>query len=284
MQMFIKTLQTCIFVLFLTVAGHSLSFANDIKITSRGLYYLIPAHRMSLSHNNNIKVLKNHTLLKETTDIDAALGTSFGFEFILNGTAPASTTIKMRHPRIPSRTAKGYTTIHSIPLLLEPNNTYFVGWDFSNQNELQSGEWSFEFNYPNTEIVKFNVIAPEPIEPASLTKKVQPIEYALGTIAKPALVQQTETIPVYMVKGGAFTSVEIAEKNAQNVRKRGFNAFVFVREDIKTDYKYYVIIKMFDSKEKADSFAADYRNKFHRQAITERIEMKRPPAQPGTAQ
>ncbi|OEU66762.1 MAG: hypothetical protein BA863_15405 [Desulfovibrio sp. S3730MH75] len=283
MHIFIKPLQIFLLILFLTVSCHSLSFAGDIELTNKGLYYLIPSHRMSLSYDNNIKVLKNHSLLKNTTEIEAALGTSFGFEFILNATSSVSTTIKMVHPRIPSRTGKGYTTIHSIPLLLEPNNIYFVGWDFSNQDELQSGEWSFEFDYPNTEIVKFNVTAPKPNETASLTKEAKPIEYELKAIIKSTPAQPNETIPKYMVRGGIFTSAEIAEKNAQNVKKRGFDSFVFVREDIKSDYKYYVIIKMFDSKKEAESFAANYRKQYRRQAIPENFKVKLSQSQPHIA-
>ncbi|WP_031482110.1 DUF3859 domain-containing protein [Maridesulfovibrio frigidus] len=279
MQMFIKTLQTCIFILFLTATCHSLSFAGDIQITSKGLYYLTPSHSISMSYDN-IKPLKKHSLLKNTTEVEAALGTSFGFEFILNGTSSVSTTIKMVHPRIPNKEGKGYTTINSIPLLLEPNNTYFVGWDFSNKDELQSGEWSFEFDFPDTEIVKFNVTAPEQIESAPKAQETPLLEYELRTIIKPNPEKAEKTFPQYIVRGGIFTSAEIAEKNAQNVQKRGFDSFVFVREDIKSDYKYYVIIKIFDSKKDADGFAADYRNKYRRQAITEKLEVKTPLPRP----
>uniref|UniRef100_UPI00146FC203 DUF3859 domain-containing protein n=1 Tax=Maridesulfovibrio frigidus TaxID=340956 RepID=UPI00146FC203 len=229
---------------------------------------------------DNIKPLKKHSLLKNTTEVEAALGTSFGFEFILNGTSSVSTTIKMVHPRIPNKEGKGYTTINSIPLLLEPNNTYFVGWDFSNKDELQSGEWSFEFDFPDTEIVKFNVTAPEQIESAPKAQETPLLEYELRTIIKPNPEKAEKTFPQYIVRGGIFTSAEIAEKNAQNVQKRGFDSFVFVREDIKSDYKYYVIIKIFDSKKDADGFAADYRNKYRRQAITEKLEVKTPLPRP----
>ncbi|GEM_PF-6819788 len=281
-------------VMFMVVTSLSVSLAADLNIISKGLYQVVPSQD-SNNFNKNILALKEYAHLEDTVDIEAVKGTSFGFEFILNDKTPVSTVLRITHPKIISTSGIGYTTIHTFPVILQPGKKYFAGWNFSEDHELQAGKWIFEFDLPQSPACEFTVTEVEELvydgnELKSVTviqeeKTAEKVTEKNSSPVLPVAPQRTsssateEILTRYLVRGGIYADLKEAKESAVNVKARGFEPFIFVREKTGRKYWYYLFIRMFDSEQEATNFATAYRQKFRRKAIPQRVQIKLAPMQ-----
>lgn len=296
-RFFIKTA----IIIIMSVCIPSVSPAADIKILSKGLYQLVPSQDDN-NFNKYILALKEYAHLEDTVDIEAVKGTSFGFEFILNDETPVSTVLKITHPKIIATSGIGYTTIHTFPVILQPDKKYFAGWNFSEDYELQAGKWIFEFDLPQSPACEFTVTQVEElvydgnelkgiteVQEEQLAGKVIEESSPAATVAAvaPAPVinhpdqapknTEGETLTRYLVRGGIYPTLEEAKASAVNIKSRGFEPFIFVRERTGRSYWYYLFIRMFDSEQEATDFATAYRQEFRRKAIPQKVQVKLAP-------
>lgn len=238
-----------------------ISSAAGITITGKGLYHLVPSRKMN-SIDDRVLHLEKFVLVENTEKIEAVKGTSFGFEFILDGPAPISTVLKIYHPKIISPTGVGYITISSYPIKINPGKKYFAGWSFTADKELQPGRWSFEFDLPESPSCEFQVLEVEELvydgkqikSGAQNRNKNIPETAATEPELKTSLTGHTlpsgETLTRYLVRGGIFLSLKEAKAKEKVLKDRGYKPFVFVREKSEHNYEYYLFICMFDTEKK----------------------------------
>ncbi|WP_169433104.1 SPOR domain-containing protein [Maridesulfovibrio zosterae] len=279
------------------ICSPAISSAQSITILGKGLYQIIPSET---NKNKNILTLKDYAQLKDTVDIEAVKGTSFGFEFVLDAAEPVSTVLEIHHPKIAHAVGLGYTTIHTFPVELTPDEKYFAGWNFSKTEELQAGKWTFGFALPDSPVCEFSVTnIEELVYDGNSLKGVKEVKVIKEKTDAPQIVAGTtiaaktettienatdkkslpygKTLTRYLVRGGRFLSLAEAEENAARVKKRGFEPFIFVREKSKQNYWYYLFIRMFDSEQEATDFATKYRQEFRRMAVPQKIKIKLAP-------
>ncbi|MCE9551977.1 MAG: DUF3859 domain-containing protein [Planctomycetes bacterium] len=112
--------------------------------------------------------VKGVEVAKQTTEIPATLGTSFGILFTLTG-LPADRPIALRkvvtYPEITNPNGKKQTS-HSVPLEILSDNqgtiSSFEGYKFTDSYELAPGEWTFEIWHGQQRLVRqvFSVVQP----------------------------------------------------------------------------------------------------------------------------
>ncbi len=278
MQSLARTLLLAAATLLILINISIDAFAETITISNKGLYQIIPSEN-AINDNNAILALKDYALIEKTEKIDAIMGASFGFEFSFEGKNHLTTLLRVTHPKLPTTTGIGYTTIHSFPIILKPEEKYFAGWNFSEDYELQPGKWSFRFDFPDSPVCDFEVI---PVE--ELVYDGNRLERKEPYLTDPPIITaKTSDLPYggiltrYLVRGGIYASLTEAREGKKAVEERGFSPFIFVREKVNRDYWYYLFIKMFNSKEEATEFATKYRQKYRRKAVPQKVQLKLAP-------
>ncbi|WP_432735468.1 DUF3859 domain-containing protein [Maridesulfovibrio sp. FT414] len=279
MRCFARTIALVTMLLVIALLAPSVSPAEPIKILGRGLYQLIPTDSSTL--NKQVMQLKEYALLEETEEVEAIMGASFGFEFYLEGNEPATTMLRITHPRLPSPSGIGFTTIHTFPVLLKPGEKYFAGWNFSESYELQPGKWKFELDFPEKVGCEFTVVPVEDlVYDGSRLKAPEVLRHESGLPPEstaPESLPAGEILTRYLVRGGIYPSLNEAEEGAKTVKSRGYEPFIFVREKPGRQFWYYLFIKMFDSEQEATDFATGYRQKYRRKAVSQKVQINLAP-------
>ena len=275
----------------------AISYAQSITILGKGLYQIVPSEK---NKNKNILALKDYAQLKDTVDIEAVKGISFGFEFIFDAAEPVSTVLEIHHPKISHTADVGYTTLNTLPVKLTPGEKYFAGWNFSKTEELQAGKWTFGFSLPESPVCEFVVTNVEELvydgkslKEVEEVKKIEEKKAVPPIVAGTAIAAKAETtienatdenslpygkiLTRYLVRGGKFPSLATAKENAVKVKERGFDPFIFVREKSRHNYLYYLFIRMFNSEQEATDFATEYRQKFRRMAVPQKVQIRLAP-------
>lgn len=267
-------------LLLATVSAGS-SIAGEIKVSGKGIYQIIPSNDVE-NGQRHILTLKDYALLEETVDIEAVKGSSFGFEFVLEGNETENTVLKINHPKLLTTSGIGYTTIHSFPVILKPGQRYFAGWNFSEEHELQPGKWVFRFDLPDSPVCEFNVTEIEELiyDGNELTSATAPAvtdeSYVLPSTAR-ADLPYGGILTRYLVRAGIYPSLKQATEGEKVVKGRGYEPFIFVREKYRGSYLYYLFIKMFDSKDEATEFATWYRQNYRRKAVPQKVQIRLAP-------
>ncbi len=86
------------------------------------------------------------TLIQESHDVCASLGTQFGFRYHLTGVVPVSElplTIRIEHP-VFAKWNGGRGAVDTISTDIYPGQLHWTGWAFRDPTKLVGGTWTFD--------------------------------------------------------------------------------------------------------------------------------------------
>ena len=160
-----KTCTLFIVALFALIYFPSVSGAFQMvsgQITQAGIYEAESIEQMKAPETTTgyTSTAKNMKLVKTTDTIPAKLGISFGFEYVLIGLEPNKNfNLKkiISHPKITKpdgSISEGYEM-----MITEQADAFgtlkdISGYIFSNDYEIQPGEWKFTLMYGNEKLIE----------------------------------------------------------------------------------------------------------------------------------
>lgn len=110
-----------------------------------------------------IDPLAGPSLLKQTIEIDAKLGTRFGIRILLKGSGPYGkilpVDIRVHHPEITNPATKKSSILDQWSAGAQLGIPRFQGWKFENKYEMVAGSWKFEVVHNNKVLAEqsFNI-------------------------------------------------------------------------------------------------------------------------------
>jgi hypothetical protein len=102
---------------------------------------------------------------QKTDRITAAVGTSFGFEYVIRGSGEGEVdlTVKYLHPAITNpKTGKVFTSQEIISGKRAIGKTHLIGYRFDEAWEIVPGAWTIQLSYGDKKLAEktFQVVKP----------------------------------------------------------------------------------------------------------------------------